>query len=286
MVLALGVGGCGEHMLKESQLETVLPRTTAQITVGQSTRAEVRRLVGAPLVSSDYWRFDLYRLSDENRQLHWYVVPMGVASERVNGYVLVAYDPHGTVAARAHGIGHDPGVTYAGLPAEADVVAGDLRFDVLEDEAFLAVGVARRDVYLRERGSPDRCRVVVGCVPSRCPARITLDGDRPLAYPTALTGLSQAVTVEELASGEHEITAAPSHFSASFAAEARFECPAGETRYVALELSPDETQGALALRSKYLAKLRVSALMPDSLRDRPLLLWANGRWRVEAEPGS
>jgi hypothetical protein len=102
--------------------------------------------------------------------------------------------------------------------------------------------------------------VVVGCAPSQwCFARLKIDGNQQVDSPVALTGLPFAVAVQEFV--------------------------AGETRFIALELSPDDTKGVTVWRRHLFATLTVSAEMPAALRSQPLLIWGNGQWLVPQEPG-
>ena len=112
-----------------------------------------------------------------------------------------------------------------------------------------------------------------------------IDGERQVELPVALRTLPHAVAIEELAAGEHGIEATPALFRGSFAGATRFMCPAGETRFIALELSPDDTKGVTVWRRHLFANFVVSTEVPESLRTLPLLIWGNGQWLVEQEPG-
>lgn len=257
----LALGGCGEYPLKESQLETEMPERIAPIVVGETDRAEVRRFLGTPLAESGHWQFDLFHLTDKNSDLIWIFVPVGFSSQEVSAYVLVAYDERG-------------------------VVAGDVQFTAGEETTFVAVSADRRDSYLGEYPGSDRCRVVVGCAPSQwCLARLKIDGNQAVDSPVALTGLPFAVAVQELVAGEHSIEATPALVRVSFTGATKFMCPAGETRFIALELSPDDTKGVTVWRRHLFATFTVSAEMPAALRSQPLLIWGNGHWLVPQEPG-
>lgn len=281
----LALGGCGEFPHKESQIETAMPERIAPIAVGESDRAEVRRLLGTPLAASSYWQFDLFHLTDKNSDLLWIFVPVGFSSQVVSGYVLVAYDEHGVVASYTHGFARESS-TYRSDPGEeADLVAGDVQFVTGKDAAYLSVTAERRDSYLDQHVGADRCRVVVGCAPSQwCFARLKIDGSQQVDSPVALTGLPFAVAVKEIVAGEHSIEATPALFRVSFTGATRFLCPAGETRFVALELSPDDTRGVTRWRRHLFAAFTVSAEMPEPLRPQPLLIWGNGQWLVPHEP--
>lgn len=282
---ALALGGCGEYPLKESQIEVAMPERIAPIAVGETDRAEVRRLLGTPLAASSHWQFDLFHLTDKNSDLIWIFVPVGFSSQEVSGYVLVTYDERGVVAGYTHGFARESSAYRSDPGEEANLVAGDVQFVTGKDAAYLAVTAERRDSYLNEQVGSDRCRVVVGCAPSQwCFARLKIDGDRQVDSPVALTGLPFAVAVQELVAGEHSIEATPALFRVSFTGVTKFMCPAGETRFIALELSPDDTKGVTVWRQHLFATFTVSAEIPEALRSQPLLIWRDGQWLVPQEP--
>lgn len=283
VLAALALAGCGEYPLKESRVEGTLPQATVPIVVGETDRTEVRRLLGAPWVSSEYWRFDLFRLSDENSVLFWYLLPMAVSSQEVSGYVLVTYDDRGAAAAYGYGFGREPSSFRMDPGEEAYLRAGDVEFIAAKKQAYLALTAVRRDSYLREHAKTNQCRVVFGCAPSHwCQVRVKVDGDRSVDVPEALEKLPFGLAILDLTAGEHRIEATPAWFSTSFAGAKNFSCPAGATRYVTLELSPDDTRGVSVWRRHLFANFAVSTEMPEALQALPLLIWGHGEWLVEA----
>jgi hypothetical protein len=284
-LLTIALNGCGEYPLKDSEVEVALPESTAPIVVGETDRPEVRRLLGEPLAGSSYWRFDLFRLSDKDVQLHWYVLPMGFSSQEVTGYVLVTYDERGTVAAYAHDFAREPSAWQSDPGAEAHLVVGDLQFATAKQSGFVAVGPIPRDAYLVGNAEASRCRAVVGCAAGqRCLARIEIDGGQRLDLPTS-GWLESAIAIQDLTPGEHRIVAEPALVRVAFTGSTRFNCPAAETRFIALGFSPDDTQGPTKWRRHLFANFDVSAEMPETLRGLPLVIWANGKWLVPQEPG-
>jgi hypothetical protein len=86
-LVELALGGCFGVPLSRSKVEETLQTTS--IEVGVSDRADVRREVGQPLMGSEYWRFDVFRISDWNRGVLFFVylpIPMW---EKNEGFVLV-----------------------------------------------------------------------------------------------------------------------------------------------------------------------------------------------------
>jgi hypothetical protein len=85
--MMLALGGCFGVPLSRSKVEETLQ--TMSIEVGVADRAEVRRAVGQPLLSSEYWRFDVFRISDWNGGVLFFgyvPVPMW---EKNEGFVVV-----------------------------------------------------------------------------------------------------------------------------------------------------------------------------------------------------
>ena len=143
---ALALAGCFGIPVHRSSVEEDLPKKTAPIVVGQTDRVDVRRVLGEPWVSSDYWGFDLFRISDWNGWLgvFFIYVPIG-GFERVNGYLLVSYGAGGRVST------FDKGVTSKSTDATGSnglrLAAAELGFIVEGDTVppVLAVSSALRD---------------------------------------------------------------------------------------------------------------------------------------------
>ena len=312
LAAVLALGGCGEYPVRESQLETTLPEKTAPIVVGQTDRTAVRQLLGEPWLASWYWGFDLYRASDRNSLLHWYVLPMAVSSEDVNGFILVAYDVDAAVVAYDQEISKDPSfLFYPRIPMDAVLRAGDARFQTTADgrEARVSVSVAAREKYLRDVSVGTQCRVMFGCAQEYCPARVVIDGGQALESPTAVTSnqlgsalnasnwsgaltLPQdaiswpsAVAVVSLSPGKHRVEAAPASRVELSAAAAEFTCATGEVLYVALRLEIDQRPEKFRFKRLYAAAFEVSPQMPEAFRESPLLIWLNGQWLVPQELG-
>jgi len=307
----LVLGGCGEYPLKESQIEAALPEKTAPIVVGQTDRAAVRQALGKPWLASEYWGFDLYRASDRNSLLHWYLFPMAVSSEDVNGFILVAYDVDTAVVAYDQEISKDPSfLFYPRIPMDAVLRAGDARFQTTADgrEARVSVSVAAREKYLRDVSVGTQCRVMFGCAQEYCPARLVIDGDQALESSTTVTSnqlgyalnasdWSGAVTLPQdaiswpsavalvsLSPGKHRVVAAPAQ-RVELSAAAEFTCATGEVLYVALRLEIDQRPEKFRFKRLYAAAFEVSPQMPEAFRESPLLIWLNGQWQVPQEPG-
>lgn len=295
-LVLMALVGCGEYPLKDSQVEESLPTTMAPITVGETGRADVRRLLGEPRLASEYWRFDLYRLSDKLLHVHWYLFPMAVSSQDVTGYVLVEYDDHGKV--RAYGLAstREPSFLRYDPGDDADLVVGNVQLTAHEDSEFVAVTTDRRDSYLREYTAPERCRVVMGCAPGYwCPVRLKIDSGGQIDLPLAEADPPSALVVRDVTAGEHRIEAVPARSRVTVPGATQVTCAAGQTRFIAVELTHNASKDAgagqglrlatSARRQHLIATLAISAEMPEVLTGSPLLIWRDGQWLVPQEPG-
>lgn len=285
-VAAICLGGCVVSIpSRESQIEATLPTKTMQIVAGQTDRADVQQLLGEPWLASRYWGFELYRASDKNSQIHWALLPVGYGTEDVDGFVLVAYDAAAKVIEYAQGITREHGIFFESddIPVYAGLKVGDVRFQDIpgRGEAYVSVAVAFRERYLRDVSAYAHCRIMLGCLRAYCPARIVIDGGEPMELPTGVA----VVAVASLVPGRHRVEATPGR-GAHFSAEAtELTCAAGEVHYVGLRLKRDDYPSAFRPYPHSTATFEVSPQMPEAFRESPMLIWLNGQWLVEAEPG-
>jgi len=131
--------------------------------VGIGVVAAIRQRLGEPWLASEYWRFDLFRLTGED----------------VRGYVLVYYDESGHASAYGKGVTHGENLSWR-TPMEGEdsilLIAGEVRFAVETSShtPSVLISAARRDEY---PGTPPpgatgsrRCTEPSMCQ-SRCPRR-------------------------------------------------------------------------------------------------------------------
>lgn len=301
VLIALTGTGCGNLLVRESEVESTLPTKVVPIVIGESDRAEVRRLLGEPWLHSDFWRFDLFRMTDRATAVAVMIVPTWVGSYTVNGYVLVSYDERGTVSGRNEGvvagdnISGQPFVASSG-PSSALISAGDVTFvvDAVELTPSVYVSTRRRDEFLEQsRRSDSQCLLVLGCVSSFCDMRIAVDGVLPGALPGAYTGHPASeragtafwhqlwLVPISLAPGAHRIVVVPPKY-ATLEASTELHCAAGEVLFAAIDVGrADRMRWKIPLEGE----IKVSKGMPESLQDRPLVIWRDGTWLVPAEPG-
>jgi len=293
----LALGGCFGVPLSRSKVEETL-QTTA-IEVGVADRAEVRRVVGQPLLSSEYWRFDVFRISDWNRGVlffGYFPIPMW---EKNEGFVVVTYGDDGRVLQVASGHRAKGFWVVSSADPEASVELSDLQLWTADGHTYAAASWGRRDAYLNSVPLGDRCRLVVGCEQSDCPAAVVIDAE-PQDHGSAassgtgttvrlanseLLGL-RAVVVASVLPGSYRAAVVLDDRKESFAATAHFDCAAGDTRHVLMSVDYDfEPVAVVFAQRRYRATIEVSAAMPRVLSMQPLLLWGDEAWRVEAEPG-
>jgi hypothetical protein len=103
--LALALGGCIPIPLHISSVEDDLTRKTAPIAVGEADRMSVRQKLGEPLISSEYWRFDAFRITEWDVAVLVFAGGIPVpAWDKEDGYILVAYDESGYTADVQYGL--------------------------------------------------------------------------------------------------------------------------------------------------------------------------------------
>lgn len=104
LLLALLVAGCGSFTagVEEPDLAAQSSAVAAQIRVGESTRAEVRALLGHPAFASDAWGVELFQIEQKDLSTEWIVVllvpvPGWTQVRDYRLYPLVAYGTSGRV---------------------------------------------------------------------------------------------------------------------------------------------------------------------------------------------
>lgn len=288
-ILAASVlsAGCGDIQIKQSGLEQSLPTQIAPIAPGRSDRASVRAQLGAPWLSSTYWRFDVFRTSDQNSQLMLIFIPVMYSTEKYYGYVVVNYDDRGTVTAVDQGVTREGDAMSYTYPKAVLLRAGDLTLwaSADGDRAYLAVNAPRAVDYLARTPPRGACRLVFGSADARCGLRADLDGKHQASVPGAALDRESFLVPLEAAAGRHELRFVPDDRFCAFEAEGTWSCAAGETHYADVTIALGPAKGTWDIKQKYSAELSLTRERPEPLRDQGLLLYANGRWLVPQEPG-
>jgi len=272
--------GCGTTQVRQSALAGgSLEKQTAPIVVGQSNRASVRVLLGKPWIESEYWRFDLFRWTDQIAELLIVLIPTMYSSEDVHGYVLVSYDDSGAVTAVDYGITREGdwmlNPNYAGA---LQLHARDVTFWATrsEESVQIAVPATQGDDYVRQHAATGRCRLLLGSS-ADCGLKTALDRADPIEVPAASPSSLIAFDAEP---GVHDLKFASASAFCSYEAVSHVDCQAGETRYVTVTATPVPPDGHLHLQNKYLLDVEMSTDKPEALGSYGLLIYLNGRWLV------
>jgi len=271
------LGGCIGFPVHVSSVRNDLPSMTAPIVAGETDRATVRSRLGEPLIRSEHWRFDAFRITERNVGVIVFGggIPVPVWDKEV-GYILVAYDHEGRAADVQYGL--RAGGSWAGGesngPASVTVTARDLQLRATGKETFLAVPPSRRDQYLQSLPSGTECRVVIGAPDSISDAALLIDGQPGPPLPKTMSDTLMPI---RLAPGRHRIEVLRS--GAAKAGVTEIQCVGGETHYAALRVLP----GAGSSKHSSIEVVTATA-RPDWIEQFALLIWGNGHWLVEAEP--
>jgi hypothetical protein len=281
----LALGGCFGVPLSRSKVEERLQTTS--IEVGVADRAEVRRAVGQPLLSSEYWRFDVFRISDWNRGVLFFVYLPIPIWEKNEGFVLVTYGDNGRVLDVASGHRAQGFWVASSANPETSIELGDLRLWTSDDQLYVAASPKLRDAYLDRSVPEGSCRVILGSERWEYPTRVQIDASSPVSDAGMVIGArpSQPLTVLTLGAGTHRIDAVPIEGHDPIPESLQFDCGSGATRYALLRVEWQGESGVMFRRIRYRAVVEIMDEKPQVFEPLPLLIWGNGAWRVEAESG-
>ena len=279
----LVLAGCIPITLHESKLDETVPQSIATVVVGETTRAQVRAALGVPVIASEFWRFDAFRMKDANVGVvvfpPYVPIPSWTTEE---AYAVVSFAEDGRVADAAW-ISRQSGIWSIGNGENLAAGSGSVRVHSYYGTLLLTASPERRDAYWRDHPARDRCREVIGLAQYAYDAKIKFDGESKVAFPRLATPLSLGLVSVELAPGRHRIDATGT--DAKFSAATEVECGAGDQHYVSLGLEHDETASGYGSRKNLDARFDVSDELPEALREQRLLIWADGQWLVPQEPG-
>jgi hypothetical protein len=230
------LGGCIGFPVHVSSVRNDLPSMTAPIVAGETDRATVRSRLGEPLIWSEHWRFDAFRITERNVGVIVFGggIPVPVW-DKEEGYILVAYDQEGRAADVQYGLrsGGSWAGGESGGPASVTITARDLQLRATGKETFLAVPPSRRDQYWQSLPSGTECRVVIGAPDSISDAALLIDGQPGPPLPKTMYDTLMPI---RLAPGRHRIEVLRSGTDRSGVTE--IQCAGGETHYAALQVLP------------------------------------------------
>jgi hypothetical protein len=81
--------------------------------------------------------------------------------------------------------------------------------------------------------------------------------------------------------GAHRIVVVPPKM-ATLEAATELRCSPGEVLFAAIDVRRADRMG---WKMPLEGEIRISRGMPESLQDRPFVIWRDGAWLVPAEPG-
>ena len=207
--------------------------------------------------------------------------------EKNEGFVLVTYGDDGRVLDVASGHRAQGFWVVSSANPETSIELGDLQLWTSDDQLYVAASPKLRDAYLDRSVPEGSCRVILGSERREYPARVHVDAASPVSDAGMVIGArpSQPLTVLTLRSGTHRIDAVPIVGRDSIPASLQFDCESGATRYALLRVEWQGESGAIFRRLRYRAVVEIMDEKPDVFEPLPLLIWGNGAWSVEAEPG-
>jgi hypothetical protein len=265
VALACALCACIGVPLHTSSVEKDLPGKVASVVAGETDRTQVRQALGGPIISSQYWRFDAFRITEWNTGVIVFGggIPVPVWGKE-DGYILVAYDERGRAAEVQYGL---RSYDWSVGEQPATVTVRNLQLRATGKEAFLAVPPDRRDRYLHDVPIGDRCRVLIGAVEWISDVALVVDGR---SGPTLPKTMNDTLLVLVLMPASHRI-----EFPGKVPAIANLRCESGATYYVAVKPSASHKRSF---------ELSLSTEAPNGFADQALLIWGNGQWLVDAEP--
>ncbi len=313
-LLLPALSGCWgiQHTVDDTEVLAQQSRQAAVIRQGETTRAEVRALLGEPWLGSAFWGVEVYRASDTEREaglvfLLYVPVYGGVVSADWQSFVLVAYDEADRVSAVASGRMSGkgwlagPGENWLMVRANGTTLATDALWKGVP--LLLADGQKLAAYLDRQRGSGD-CTLVLACEKGAdCPDQLVVADGAPvnpgfvsLACPAGApcpdgqleqrvslsTGEVMVVSVPvlhpvSLSPGEHTVQLGSRKLRGHSTVPVR--CGPGEVLYG--RISGAVTGGSWLRKGRLAATLTLQPQLPAEWSDYSIALWRQGRWIAE-----
>jgi hypothetical protein len=293
VLVAAFVTGCGTFSagLEEPDLGAQAAGTAAAIRVGQTTRAQVRALLGEPLFADEAWGIELYEKSQTDYSTEWLFVlvpvPGWVQAREYRLYPLIVYDPGGLVAAL--GIGQyaerhrEDEALKVPWSESGEALGFTLELEACPEPACLRL-LAPREAgisVLRSLPEPGSCALDIAIPASGI--QIELDGRRTLVGPRWHYDYDKSAVPEPwftrqvLRPGSHELRAKRSSWGAPPGEINRtITCRGGEIFVVRAETGVQPAKSFLghATREGEFKVVDSPAAIPDDAR---LILFHDGR---------
>jgi hypothetical protein len=272
--------GCGTFGTIKSSVREEYPTVRELVAPGVTTRADMDRLFGAPLLRADAWRVEVYRAAKgKDVTFDWAVlVPVPTRLDDFIVYGMVQYDENDVVkeakwdqliesSSAVLRIGDLLFISHGsrqGLPFSGTV------------EYLLLDGASSREA-LRHAPPPEKCLVTVGR--HNLVSQIQIDHSAILddSYPDRGRVFLQVA----LSPGQHLLTMMtpftgwrPREFSASFS------CKSGESLYAVLDIKtvPTGKTGLFANAYSNEGEVKILSEPGDHFLNVPKMLYHAGSW--------
>ena len=315
--LALLLAGCAVDVVSPDDPFSAIPDRSSGIKVGQTERGAVRDQLGMPILSSPYWRFDLYRTDTEQSDVVLAVTPLPIPFARIKDqlhrYTLVAYDTNGLVSAVSTGLFRKPAAWRNTSPIQSDYPSLHLRSaDILifvdpegARDLNLLVAPAGRDAFFKRALTSNNCLVVLGCGDRGCGDQLTVDAEsarrlplrnahtywlrndersywlrdlEPYSVNVMIPWLESLVAIN-LTPGDHVLELSAKYLGGRHAL--KFACHAGDVSFLVVNATDNGSFMKHALVDWVVKRAEV---MPEQFARRPLVLVDDGKWYADAEP--
>ena len=289
LVLVSAVAGCFTFTASSSFTQKDLTKQADAARVTLTTQADVHKLLGEPWISSERWRVEVYRRTGNYRELMVMFgllpfpvpAPIPTPKEDLTGYTLVTYSTAGVVE------GVDTAISKYPDPPLADIQVGDFAFTEKKPFPVGPIGPASQALIVsheRFAGTDvHSCTVLIGCSKT-CSASIEmqLDDDTSTKYVLGTLGTSLVPLVAE--PGTHTLHFWAKDNAGTGEVSTRFTCPASELRYAISSVLIRIThpmENLFRANSRLEGAVQIQDEVPAELKGVGVLLWTNGRWRVE-----
>jgi hypothetical protein len=281
------------------------------------SRSEMHKLLGKPIATSRYWGVDLFRDTSSESDATFVLIviipsPVGIFTDDINQYILVAYDQNDVAMGRQIGIHRAPSHWRPPVhckdsyPDPLILTTGDFTFEVdkWDPVGTLLATTQRRDAYLALAKTSPYCTAVVGCRADKCTDTFRVDREEAISLLPRGTMWgkdslpSNSIVAIPLSPGEHVLEVSDRRFGGK--GSITISCGKGDVIYFATD-SEKKPEDIVNMTDAFLSGLtfmsyKMSAFdwsikqieenIPEFLADRPLVIWRGGKWILNPEPGN
>ena len=282
-----------------------LPDKSGNILPGHMNYTSVHNTLGIPLISSRYWRIEIYRDNSLQTELPIAITPWPIPFARfkddIYRYTLVSYDEDQTAYDTGTGILRRPGKFRVTSPIENNnltlrVEAGDFTFISEWEDRYdtLLVKPLRWHEYLKNARFSSHCTAVIGCGDEReCSEELSIDGGTSLPIPCGI--LKNNLNINPLAAfsllpGTHTFSTSGGHFRHDQLAghlsgkqSVSFSCQEGEILYFVIDIFVKKYSWWFGdVGTEW--KINQYKDIPSIFITRDLILYRGEQWIADQEP--